>query len=113
MSSKFGTLLSLIFIAFFVALSADIITIQYLYSDLDAKSTSIAYIIAKYGKVSDSLVETIENRYGVEFTCLSHCNSSPGDVVDFVISKNYQPIFVSKNEINISVHRQAIIGYYG
>lgn len=113
MSSKFGTLLSLIFIAFFVALSADLITIQYLYSDLDAKSTSIAYIISKYGRVTDSLIEVIEDRYNVEFTCLSHCNSSPGDIVGFSISKQYQPVFISKNPIKLSVKRQAIISYYG
>jgi len=113
MSSKLGTLLSLIFIAFFVLLSADLMTIQYLYSDLDAKSTSIAYIIAKNGRVTDNLIETIEDRYGVEFSCLSHCNSSPGDIVDFSISKSYQPVFVSKNAMTITVKRQAIIGYYG
>ena len=113
MSSKLGAILSLIFIAFFVALSADIITIQYLYSDLDAKSTSIAYIISKYGKVTDALETTIEDRYSVDFTCLSYCNSVPGDVVDFVLSTNYQPIFISKTPITISIKRQTIIGYYG
>ena len=113
MSSKLGTILSLIFIAFFVALSADIITIQYFYSDLDAKSTSIAYIISKYGRVTDSLEATIEDRYSVDFTCLSYCNSSPGDVVDFALSVEYQPIFISKTPITIAIKRQAIIGYYG
>lgn len=113
MSSKLGTLLSLIFIAFFVMLSADLISIQYLYSDLDAKSTSIAYLISKNGGVNKSLARTIENNYNVQFTCLTYCNGVPGDIVDFVISKEYQPIFVSKNKININVKRQAIISYYG
>ena len=113
MSSKFGTLLSLIFVAFFVALASDIITIQYLYSDLDAKSTSISYIISKYGKMTKNLEATLEERYQVEFTCLNYCNTSPGNVIDFVVSKNYKPVFISKNEITISVKRQAIIGYYG
>ena len=113
MSSKFGTLLSLIFVAFFVALGADLITIQYLYSDLDAKSTSISYIISRYGRVTSNLEATIEDRYQVEFTCLTYCNSSPGDIVDYVISRKYQPVFISKEEITIAVKRQAVIGYYG
>ena len=113
MSSKFGTILSLLFVAFFVALASDILTIQYLYSDLDAKSTSISYIISKYGKVTDNLEATLEERYQVEFTCLNYCITSPGNVIDFVVSKKYKPVFISKNEITISVKRQAIIGYYG
>lgn len=113
MSSKFGTLLSLIFVAFFVALGADLITIQYLYTDLNVKSTSISYVISRYGKVGIELEASIEDKYQVEFTCLSYCNSRPGDIVDYVISRNYRPIFISKNEITISVKGQAIIGYYG
>ena len=113
MSSKIGTLLSLIFIAFFVALGSDLLTIQLLYSDLDAKSTSIAYIISKRGNAGDDVANLVEERYGVEFTCLTYCNSAPGDVVDFVISRDYQPVFISKKPITISVKRQAIIGYYG
>ena len=113
MSSKFGTLLSLIFVAFFVALGADLITIQYLYSDLDAKSTSISYIISKYGRVTENLEATIEDRYQVEFTCLDYCSNNPGDVVSFVISRKYKPVFISKNEITISVKRQAYISYFG
>lgn len=113
MSSKFGTLLSLLFVAFFVALGADLLTIQYLYSDLDAKSTSISYVISRYGRVTNRLVATIEDRYQVTFTCLTYCNSVPGDIVDYVISTTYQPVFISKQEITIAVKRQAVIGYYG
>ena len=113
MSSKIGTILSLLFVALYVVLSADLITIQHIFSDLDAKSTSVAYLISKHGTVDDELINAVEDRYNVEFRCLSYCNSSPGDVVDFVISREYQPLFISREEITISVKRQAIISYYG
>ena len=113
MSSKLGVLFSLIFVALFVVLGADLITVQYIYSDLDAKSTSIAYIISKAGGVTSSLSTQIEERYNVEFTCLSYCNSSPGDIVEFRISKKYQPMFISRDEVVLSVTRQALISYYG
>lgn len=112
MSSKLGTILSLIFITFFVTLSADLISLQYLYSDLDAKSTSIAYLIAKNKGADKSFAKMIEDKYSVEFTCLSYCNGAPGDIIDFKIERTYRPLFISKEEITISIKRQAIISYY-
>ena len=113
MSSKIGVLFSLIFVALFVVLGADLINVQYIYSELDAKSVSIAYLISQNGRVTKALSKQIEERYNVEFTCLSYCNSSPGDVVDFRISQTFRPMFISKEDITLAVTRQAIISYYG
>ena len=112
MSSKIGTILSFVFIALFIVLGVDMMSIQYVYSDLDSKSTSIAYLIAQNGTVNDSLITTIENRYNVEFTCLDNCNSVVGDIVPFEISTTYKPIIISKEVMTIKVKREAIIGYY-
>lgn len=114
MSSKIGLILSLIFVAFFTLLACDMMSIQYIYGDLDAKSTSIAYLISKNKLVDDSLIETIEERYSVMFTCTSNCNNiQSGDVVTFQISKTYKPIIISKQTLTICVNREAIISYYG
>ncbi len=115
MSSKIGTILSLIFVVFFMLLGADMMSIQYIYADLDAKGTTISYLISQHGTVDFLIVDTIESQYNVEFSCLSSScdNVAVGDVVTFQISTTYNPIIMSKSDITIAVQREAVIGYYG
>ena len=112
MGSKFGTIISLIFVMMFIILGSDIMSIQFIYSDLDAKAVNISYLISKNG-VSNSMISSIEQHYQVSFLCLSNCNSEVGDVVEFQISKQYKPIVLSNEPLTLYVNRQAIIGYYG
>ena len=112
MGSKLGTIISLLFVAMFTLLGADTMSIQYIYSNLDSKATNVAYYIAKNG-VTNATVNFIENEYNVTFTCLKNCGAAVGSSVDFKISTKYKPIILSKDELTLSVTRQAIIGYYG
>ena len=112
MSSKLGTILSMIFVVLYIVLGLDLISIQFIYSDLDAKAASVAYLISKNKGVTSSLVESIEERYNVTFICLNDCVITD-NIVDFALSTTYQPFFISKDEMNIVITRQAVIGYYG
>lgn len=113
MSSKIGTILSMVFVALFFIFGMDMICIQFIYSDLDAKSSTLSYLISKKGYLDNNLIETFEEEYNVTFTCLKNCTPLFGEVVDFVIETNYQPIIISQKALTISVRRSAVMGYYG
>ena len=49
MSSKIGTILSLIFVSIFFIFGIDLLTIQVAYANLDSKAISISYLISKRG----------------------------------------------------------------
>lgn len=112
MSSKIGYLLSMIYVVMFIALGVDLITIQYAYSALDSKSVSISYLISEHGTLDDSLIETIEKRYNVDFTCTGNCAPLFGDEVQYKISTEIKPIIVSKETITITINRSTVIGFY-
>lgn len=112
MSSKIGLILSMIFVSLFFAFGIDLIMVQVIYSDLDAKSVSISYKISQYGTIDDKLKEAIENDYEVTFVCLGNCEPKFGDTVTFAIAKNYNPIIIKDEPMTISVKRNAVIGYY-
>lgn len=112
MGSKLGVIISLLFVAMFTLLGADTMSIQYIYSNLDAKATNVAYVIAKTG-VTKATIEYIEREYDVTFTCLKNCAGIVGAPVDFKISVKYKPIIISNEELTLSITRQAIVGYYG
>ena len=111
MSSKLGLVLSMFFVVLFVAVGIDLISIQFIYNDLDAKSVAISYQISEYGTINDEIKNNIEVTYNVTFTCTNNCSPLFGDVVTYVISTNYQPVIIDKNTMTISLERNAVIGY--
>ena len=112
MSSKVGLILSMIFVAMFFAFGLDIISIQFIFNDLDAKSTAISYRISEYGTVDNTLKQSIESSFNVTFQCTENCNPIFGDVVTYTISKTYKPIIMDSGTMTISIQRYANIGYY-
>ena len=111
MSSKLGLILSMIFVTMFFAFGLDLISIQFLYNDLDSKSVAISYKISDYGTVNDEVKSYVESTFNVTFKCTSNCSPAFGDVVTYVISKEYKPIIISQNTMTISIERNAVIGY--
>lgn len=112
MSSKLGLILSMLFVMIFFSMGLDVISVQLIYNDLDAKSIAISYQISQYGTIDSSIKTAIESNYKVRFTCLSNCSPVFGDVVIYQIARDYQPIIIRQDTMTISIERNAIIGYY-
>lgn len=113
MSSKLGLILSMLFVVMFFLFGVDLICVQFLFSDLDAKSISISYLISQHGGLDSELVNQIEDTYKVDFKCLNNCYPSFGDIVDYQISTDYSPLIMSNEVMHITVYRSTAIGFYG
>lgn len=113
MSYKLGLLLSMVITVAFFLLGGDMICLSSAYSDLDATSITIGYVIAKSGKTDERFLKAIEDTYNVSFVSISPKNPAHGDVVDFVISRYYSPLILSDNLINLKASRTTVVGYYG
>ncbi len=111
MSSKIAFLLSMIFALLFIALGTDMMSIQFAYNDLGAKSVSISYLISSYGTLDTSIINNIETKYSVEFTCLENCSPIFGDVLKYKISREIKTMTMSQH-FEISLIREAVIGLY-
>ena len=101
----------MIFVTIFFAFGLDLISIQFIYNDLDAKSIAISYKISEYGTIDDTLKNYIESTFDVDFKCKSNCSPMFGDVVTYVISKDFDPIIIKDQTMVVSVERTAVIGY--
>lgn len=112
MSSKIATILSMIFVVIFFLLGIDLLSLQTTYSSLDSKAISISYHIAKSGRLDAELVSYIESTYNVEFKCLNNCSPMFGDIVDYTISTEFNPLLLNESNYVVAIKRQAIIGYY-
>lgn len=113
MSSKFGLLLSMLFISLFICFGSDLFSIQYAYSDLDNISVVISYRISTYGTIDGYICESIENDYKVKFECLNNCSPTFGDIVTYRISREIKTLVMSNGNLIVAIARSAVIGYYG
>lgn len=113
MSYKIGVLLSMIFVAMFFLFGADLISIQSVFSTLDAKSNNISYLISRTGIIDDAFKNHIENMYHVEFICDNNLSPTFGEEIIYSISTTYQPMIISKREMKISISRMTVVGFYG
>ena len=112
MSYKISFILSMIFVVMFFLFAGDLICLQYLYSDLDAKSITISYLISAHGGLDESFIANIENKYNIDFVTADNYSPLFGDEVTYVISTSYKPLIMSKDSMTISVQRTTVIGYY-
>lgn len=113
MSSKLGTILSMLFFAMFFLFGVDLINLQYSYSELDSKSVTISYLISRNGTVDNSFINYLETKYKIGFQLISKENPTFGDEVEYIIYGQYNPIVLSKSPIEISIDRTTVIGFIG
>ena len=92
--------------------SGDMISLQFIYSDLDAKSVTISYLISEHGSIDEGLISYIEDKYKVDFVSADNYSPLFGDEVTYVIAKTYKPLMMSKEVMTVSVQRTTVIGYY-
>ena len=112
MSYKISFILSMVFVTMFFLFAGDMISLQFLYSDLDAKSVTISYLISQHGKLDNEFIENIENKYGLDFVTADNYSPLFGDEVTYVIAKDYHPLIMSNKDMKVSLKRTTVIGYY-
>ena len=112
MSYKVSFILSMIFVAFFMLFGGDMICLQYVYSDLDAKSVTISYLISEHGGVDQKFLDGLELKYHVEFVYLDNYSPLFGDEVTYVIARTYKPLVISQDPMQVQIERTTVIGYY-
>lgn len=113
MSSKIGTILSMLFVVMFFLFGTDLIFLQYAYSELDSKGVTIAYYISKNSRIDGDFLTFLSKKYDVEVTADPHQSADYGDVVKFTVKDTFDPLVISNGEMTLTLSREAIIGYYG
>jgi len=111
MSNLFSYVLGFMLTLPILLFGFDLLMLQSVASGLEAYATTIALKASASGLTNSLYEEVIEEGYVL--VCLSACQyPQVGQTQTFVLQKSYTPLFISKGEINVSVKRTYIIGYY-
>ncbi len=112
MSYKIGFILSMVFVITFFLFASDMVSIQFIYTDLDAKSVTISQLISKRGNIDNNFISYLEDKYQIDFVSADNYSPLFGDEVTYVIAKEYKPIIMGEKVMNIAISRTTVIGYY-
>ncbi|HAS56460.1 MAG TPA: hypothetical protein DEF61_03490 [Firmicutes bacterium] len=111
MGYKLGLLLSSVFMMMVLLFGGDLFCISSIHSSLDSLSLIVSYRIGIDGYISDKTKKLVSDA-GVSLIAYSSNIPRLGDVLEYSLYKEYKPLILSKNTIDISVKRSAIVGYY-
>lgn len=112
MSYKVSLILSMVFVVMFFLFAGDMISLQFAYSNLDAKAITIAHLISESAAVDKTFIDQVEEKFEVDFYLLNKTTPYFGDVVDYIVAKEYKSIVISNKAITLSVQRSSVVGYY-
>ena len=112
MGYKIGFLLSLLFIAQLFVFSGDLITIQVIYTNLDAVSVTAGNLISSRGGLDDEIINLVYEQSGGNIEAIGDETPMFGSVYRYKISREFTPWVLSKDPIEVAVSRSVVIGYY-
>ncbi len=113
MAYKLGFLLSLIFIVQLFVLAGDILSIQIIYTNLDAVSVTVGQSISKNGAISDDVIRLVENEAQAQIEPVGDTTPMFGSLFEYRIYRDYEPYIIPKDHLEISIVRSVMIGYIG
>lgn len=111
MASKLGFILSAIFAVQLFVLFGDLVSIQTIYTNLDAVSVTAGCMISASGGITDDVRILVENETGGAIEPLTKYVIF-GSPFEYKLSREYQPYIMGHEPMVISIVRSVVIGYY-
>ena len=112
MGYKLGLLLSMLFLAQLFVLTGDIISIQVIYTNLDAVSVVAGNLISSRGKIDAYIEGLVSDQTGGYIEAVGDEAPRFGSVYEFRLIREYTPWVMSNEPIEITIKRSVVIGYY-
>jgi hypothetical protein len=112
MGSKLGFILSLLFLVQLFAMVGDLMSIQFIYTNLDAVSVTAGYLISTKGQITNEVIELVKNEANATIEQIGDSPALLGSTFEYRISKPYNAMIINQKAIEIAVVRSVVIGYY-
>lgn len=111
MASKWGMILSLIFVIQLLLITGDIAIIQAKHSHLQSFATTVGQRISLEGGLFSSH-QTWARSEGLKLTCVLMCQPQFGDTLTFKLEVVVDPLILSNGPITLAIVRHTVIGIY-
>lgn len=111
MASKWGMILSLIFVFQLLLMTGDLALIQARQAHLQSFATTLAQRISLEGGLFPSHVQWAASE-ALTLVCVAQCQPQFGDTLSFELATTFTPMIISNDPMTLRIVRHAIIGIY-
>lgn len=111
MSYKVGFLLSLVFIMSLFVLASDIVSIQIIYTNLDAVSLTVGNMISQKASITQEMKDLVYTQTGGNLVEVGENLKLLGTPFKYKITRSFDPVILKSEEMEITVVRSVIVGY--
>lgn len=112
MASKLGFILSTLFVVQLFVLFGDLISVQTIYTNLDAVSVTAGQLIAVHGRITEEIERLVENETGGVIEAITPDTAPFGSPYEYKLTKEYNPYIMSSEPLTITIVRSVVIGYF-
>lgn len=112
MAYKLGFILSSIFIVALFVMYGDIMAVQVIYTNLDAISVTAGYLISSKGKITDEVILLAEQEANAIIEPVGDQTPMFGSIYEYKIYTYYTPNIIADHDLEVSITRSVVIGYY-
>jgi len=111
MASKWGLILSLMFVIQLLLITGDIAIIQAKHSQMQSFATTLGQRISLEGGLLPSH-QTWATAEGLWLSCIANCSPQFGDTLTFKLAVMVDPLILSDEPITLAIVRHTVIGIY-
>ena len=112
MAYKIGLIISMIFLATLFVFTGDLLSIQVIYTNLDAVSVTAGNLISSRGGLDEEIANLVFAQCGGTIEAVGDETPLMGSIYEFRIYREFTPWVMSNEPMEISVTRSIVIGYY-
>lgn len=114
MAKKLIILFALLCSSIAILLTADLLSLNLSYRELDQMATTISYYISKECGINESIKKYVKNEISAEIYCaMPDCSKIKiGDTYFYIIEKDYRSLFLNNGANSIKVKHSVVIGLY-
>lgn len=112
MGYKLGLIISMLFLAELFVFAGDLISIQVIYTNMDAVSVVAGNLISSRGGLDDEIINLVYEQSGGHIEAIGDETPMFGSVYVYKISREYSPWVMSNKPMEIAIRRSVVIGYY-
>ena len=111
MGSSLGFLLSLFFAVQVMAYVGDLTVIQQIYSAINSAAITAGHIISLDGFISDQTRRFVWDNAKADIVPVDKDYVTVGEIFEYVVTRKYEPIIMSRETMVLEVRRSVMIGY--
>ena len=112
MAYKLGFILSSIFIVALFVMYGDIMAVQVIYTNLDAISVAAGCMISMKGRITNEVILLAEQEANAHIEPVGDQSGMFGSIYEFRLYTYYTPNMIADHDLEVSIVRSVVIGYY-